>query len=567
MRHRLGPARDADGHERVPALVDLDRRPAKKGRKTKGPAKRSPGSKAAGGHAARDAGDADAEMRWGAELVLQLALGGKVPPSASRDALAPQGEAPKGRLDDPNTRRGGAPSGANSEPIGARRHVLVGDPIAVPSRRAASDGYDFQGGVDPRVARGAGDGESALGLPTGPNLVKEERGEASNVFASLAATPSEHAPLAPLRLAARAALPRPSVHAPDQMRAGSKPGGDDNSLCARILAARTDAVAAAAAAAARSRPVKSRASTPTAPTAPSSTFPALLDSFAQAFRVLQTAAAALIRAHAEGGGAAPALGARRRRFEAPQTSLADPASLLALLDSDQAAAARAILDQVARDERRASRTAPGSAALPDSADPAVPGADPDGEPTRGGALDAPFAPAAPSDLEETPGRFRDSDHGIEPDPHLAPAVARALSAARSAAYAPPPEALAAHAPPPAGAAAAPSAAGRSPFKRGRSSSAFRGVTLHRRTKRWESHIWVRETGKQLYLGGFDREHSAAEAHDLCALKLRGRSARGLNFPLERYAAAEPALGAMSHEHVVAAVRAGRLTVRGGFAAP
>ena len=78
MRHRLGPARDADGHERVPALVDLDRRPAKKGRKTKGPAKRSPGSKAAGGHAARDAGDADAEMRWGAELVLQLALGGNV---------------------------------------------------------------------------------------------------------------------------------------------------------------------------------------------------------------------------------------------------------------------------------------------------------------------------------------------------------------------------------------------------------------------------------------------------------------------------------------------------------
>ena len=72
MRHELEAALDADRHERVASLVDLDRRPAKKGRKTKG-SKRSPGSKAAGGHAAPDAGDADAEMRWGAELVLQIA--------------------------------------------------------------------------------------------------------------------------------------------------------------------------------------------------------------------------------------------------------------------------------------------------------------------------------------------------------------------------------------------------------------------------------------------------------------------------------------------------------------
>jgi hypothetical protein len=149
-------------------------------------------------------------------------------------------------------------------------------------------------------------------------------------------------------------------------------------------------------------------------------------------------------------------------------------------------------------------------------------------------------------------------------------VARALASARGAGvFAPPPEVLAARTSPLAGLAARsspPSAAGRSPFKRGRSSSAFRGVTLHRRTKRWESHIWVRETGKQLYLGGFDFERAAAEAHDLCALKLRGRAARGLNFPLERYARAAPALDAMSHEQVVAAVRAGRLTARGGFAA-
>jgi NADH:ubiquinone oxidoreductase subunit F (NADH-binding) len=40
--------------------------------------------------------------------------------------------------------------------------------------------------------------------------------------------------------------------------------------------------------------------------------------------------------------------------------------------------------------------------------------------------------------------------------------------------------------------------------------------------------------------------------------------RGLNFPLSTYARANDALDRMSHEQVVAAVRAGRLTARGGF---
>lgn len=580
MRHGLGDARDADGHERVPALVDLDRRPAKKGRKTKG-SKRSPGAKAAEGHAARDAGEADAEMRWGAELVLQLALGGEVSPSASRDALAPRGEAPKRRLEDPNKRGAPPPSGASSEPIGAGRHVLVGDPIVVPSRRAASDGDVARGAADSRVARGAGNDASALGLPTGPTLAKEERDEASNAFASIAAAASGHAPLAPLRLAARAALPQPpAAQTPDQTRAGSKPGGDDTSLCARILAARADAAAADA----RPRPVGSRASGPQtsvlASAPPSaSQFPALVDSFTQAFRVLQSSAAALIRAHAERGGDAPALGARRRRRGAPPTdcSYADPASLLALLDaSTSAAAARAILGdaEYRRDDTRGSsftenaerseRNAPngtlrGEKALADR--------DPDVAPPQTQTQTPPSAPSAPSEkmMHQSCGaRAR-----IERDTvtHY-PTVTRALASAAldTCSYAPPPEALAAS-PPPAGAATlGSSAAGRSPFKRGRSSSAFRGVTLHRRTKRWESHIWVRETGKQLYLGGFDFERAAAEAHDLCALKLRGRAARGLNFPLERYARAASALDAMSHEQVVAAVRAGRLTARGGFAA-
>ena len=575
MRHGLGDARDADGHERVPALVDLDRRPAKKGRKTKG-SKRSPGAKAAEGHAARDAGEADAEMRWGAELVLQLALSGEVSPSVSCDALAPRGEAPKRRLEDPNKRGAPPPSGASSEPIGAGRHVLVGDPIVVPSRRVASDGDVALGAADSRVARGAGNDASALGLPTGPTLAKEERDEASNAFASIAAAASGHAPLAPLRLAARAALPQPpTAQTPDQTRAGSKPGGDDTSLCARILAARADATAADA----RPRPVGSRASGPQtsvlASAPPSaSQFPALVDSFTQAFRVLQSSAAALIRAHAERGGDAPALGARRRRRGAPPTdcSYADPASLLALLDADQAAAARAILGnaEYRRDgvrgssfttnAERSERNAPNGTLCGALAD-----RDPDVAPPRAQKKTPPSASSAPEKMmhqSDSSARAR-----IERDTRLGPAVTRALaSALDTCSYAPPPEALAAS-PPPAGAATlGPSAAGRSPFKRGRSSSAFRGVTLHRRTKRWESHIWVRETGKQLYLGGFDFERAAAEAHDLCALKLRGRAARGLNFPLERYARAAPALDAMSHEQVVAAVRAGRLTARGGFAA-
>jgi len=73
----------------------------------------------------------------------------------------------------------------------------------------------------------------------------------------------------------------------------------------------------------------------------------------------------------------------------------------------------------------------------------------------------------------------------------------------------------------------------------------------------------RETGKQLYLGGFDNEAVAAEAHDLCALTIKGFKARGLNFPPEKYLHVAPTLDAMSHEQVVQAVRLGKLTVTEG----
>ena len=67
------------------------------------------------------------------------------------------------------------------------------------------------------------------------------------------------------------------------------------------------------------------------------------------------------------------------------------------------------------------------------------------------------------------------------------------------------------------------------------SSQYRGVTKHKRSGRWEAHIWVKETGKQMYLGGYDKEEHAAEAYDVAAMKCKGgKTGRKvkLNFPGE-----------------------------------
>jgi AP2 domain len=36
--------------------------------------------------------------------------------------------------------------------------------------------------------------------------------------------------------------------------------------------------------------------------------------------------------------------------------------------------------------------------------------------------------------------------------------------------------------------------------RASASSRFRGVTRHRRSGRWEAHLWVKDLAKQIYLG-------------------------------------------------------------------
>ena len=45
------------------------------------------------------------------------------------------------------------------------------------------------------------------------------------------------------------------------------------------------------------------------------------------------------------------------------------------------------------------------------------------------------------------------------------------------------------------------------------------IVVHRRTKKWEAHIW--DNRQQMYLGGYMTEQGAARAHDIMALKCRG----------------------------------------------
>ncbi|KAF6252456.1 AP2-domain-containing protein, partial [Scenedesmus sp. NREL 46B-D3] len=71
--------------------------------------------------------------------------------------------------------------------------------------------------------------------------------------------------------------------------------------------------------------------------------------------------------------------------------------------------------------------------------------------------------------------------------------------------------------------------------------------------RWEAHIWVKELGRQVYLGGYELEEAAAEAYDMVALKCKGPGC-ATNFPCGRYSDLLGSLSSMTLEELIMAVR-------------
>ncbi|KAM1163966.1 hypothetical protein PS2_023330 [Malus domestica] len=93
------------------------------------------------------------------------------------------------------------------------------------------------------------------------------------------------------------------------------------------------------------------------------------------------------------------------------------------------------------------------------------------------------------------------------------------------------------------------------------SSRFRGVSRHRWTGRFEAHLWdklswnstQKKKGKQVYLGAYDEEESAARAYDLAAVKYWGASTF-TNFPISDYDNEIGIMQSMTKEEYLASLR-------------
>ncbi|KAI0511549.1 hypothetical protein KFK09_012179 [Dendrobium nobile] len=96
---------------------------------------------------------------------------------------------------------------------------------------------------------------------------------------------------------------------------------------------------------------------------------------------------------------------------------------------------------------------------------------------------------------------------------------------------------------------------------GQRTSIYRGVTRHRWTGRYEAHLWDNSCrregqsrkGRQVYLGGYDKEDKAARAYDLAALKYWGPPTT-TNFPVSNYDKELEEMKHMTRQEYVASLR-------------